>query len=308
MASMKSVRLARGARALLTAIAANVCLAAVKITAGVAGRSQALIADGIESLTDLFVSAVVWRGFQIASEPADERHPYGHGKAEAVAAFCVALILLLAALAIVGGAVRQLVRPHPPPKAFTLLVLLAVVGVKETMFRLIQRTGKELDSAALRSEAWHQRSDAITSGAAAIGISIAVFVGGKFEAADEIAAMAAAGVILYNARRILREAMHELMDAAADPDFLRRIRETTCQTPGVHRVEKCFARKSGPEYLVDMHLEVDPQMSVGEAHKLAHRVKDRIRRELPAVKDVLIHIEPASNATAPKLSRPVTET
>lgn len=274
-------------------MAANALLATAKLTAGILGNSYALIADAVESLADVFSSIIVWRGVVLAAEPADEDHPYGHGKAEPIAAAVVAMILLIAALGISTQAIREMFSPQHGPKPFTLIVLLATVAIKETLFRVVVRESAEIDSSVVRTDAWHHRSDAITSLAAAIGISIALIGGRGFESADSIAAVIAAVIIAWNGWRLLRPALDELMDTAPSKQFNAQIEKIALEIPGVNAVEKCFVRKMGFNLYVDLHMEVDPEMTVLRGHEIAHQVKDEIRRQLPSVHDVLIHVEPS---------------
>lgn len=290
---MARQRLERSLRVTFLGLTVNAALAAGKIAAGVVGHSHALVADGVESSADVVSSIIVWRGVTVAAAPADEQHPYGHGKAEPLAAAVVSSVLIAAALLITVGAVRDIVTPHNVPAPFTLAVLVAVVLIKELLFRLALKEGVELESSVIRADAWHHRSDAITSMFAFVGISIALIGGKGYEAADDYAAILAAIVIAYNGWSLLRPAMDELMDIAPDGPFLNKIRETAARIPEVIRVEKCLVRKSGNEFLVDMHIEVDPDMTVHHAHGVAHQVKDEIRREVPSVRDVLVHVEPA---------------
>jgi cation diffusion facilitator family transporter len=286
-------RLKRSLRATFTGLAVNAVLTGAKFAAGLAGHSHALVADAVESLADIVSSMVVWRALVVAAAPADEDHPYGHGKAEPLAAAVVSTMLLLAAGWIVLGAVRSVAQPHPAPAPFTLLVLGAVVAIKETLFRFVRREAASVQSSAVRTDAWHHRSDAITSLAAAIGISVALIGGKGYEAADDVAAIVAAGVIAWNGWRLLRPALDELMDTAPNPEVVGQIRWIAEAAPGVARVEKCMVRKMGYNYYVDMHVEVDPQMTVQRSHEIAHDVKNKIRCQIPAVRDVLVHIEPA---------------
>jgi cation diffusion facilitator family transporter len=271
----------------------NALLATAKMVTGVVGHSHALVADGVESLADLLSSAVVWRGLVVAAEPADEDHPYGHGKAEPIAAAVVSTMLLLAAMGIVVQAIRGILQPHHGPAIYTLVVLIVVVVVKESLFRLVWREGTSVDSSAVRTDAWHHRSDAITSLVAGIGISVALIGGTGYEAADSVAAIVAAGIIAWNGWRLLRPALDELMDALPNTEVIDEIRKIAGTIPGVEKVEKCLVRKMGYHYFVDMHVEVNPQMTVERAHGIAHDVKDKVRAQLPMVYDVLVHIEPA---------------
>lgn len=291
-------RLQRSLRATFMGLAVNAVLTGAKFAAGIAGHSHALVADAVESLGDIFSSIIIWRALIVAAEPADEDHPYGHGKAEPLAAAIVSTMLLLAAGWIVLSAVRAVAQPHPAPAPFTLLVLGAVIVIKEGLFRFVRREAASVQSSAVRTDAWHHRSDAITSLAAATGISVALIGGKGYEAADDVAAIVAAGVIAWNGWRLLRPALDELMDTAPNPEVVRQVRRVAEAVPGVARVEKCLVRKVGYDYFVDIHVEVDPQMTVQRSHEIAHDVKDKIRGQIPAVRDVLVHIEPARKAEA----------
>lgn len=287
-------RLKRSLRVTFVGLTLNVLLAAVKLAAGVVGHSHALVADAVESFADVCSSLVVWRGLVVASVPPDKDHPYGHGKAEAISAAIVAGMLLAAALWIAVKAVMAIISPQAAPAPFTLAVLVGVVLVKEGLFRFALREGTAVDSSAVRSDAWHHRSDAITSVAAGIGITIAVVGGPGYEAADDMAALFASGIIFWNGWRLFRPAVNELMDASPDPDLIEGITRTAEAVPDAGRVEKCLVRRMGGQLLVDMHLEVDPHMTVQAAHGIAHQVKNAVRREHPRVLDVLVHVEPLS--------------
>jgi cation diffusion facilitator family transporter len=293
-------RLERSLRATFIGLAVNVLLSAIKLVAGIAGHSHALVADACESLTDIFSSIIVWRGVVVAAAPADEDHPYGHGKAEPLAAAVVSTILLFVAGWIAIGALHNLGQPRIAPKAFTLLVLLGVIVIKEVLFRFVSREADSVESAAVRADAWHHRSDAITSVAAAVGISTALIGGEKFAWADDAAALAAAGVITWNGWRLLRSTFGDLMDTAPSREIIDQIRQIAATAPGVDRVEKCFVRKAGHLFFVEMHIEVDPQMTVLRSHEIAHDVKDKIRGTMPEVSDVLVHIEPLGIAARSK--------
>ena len=285
---------ARNLRISLAGLFINGVLAIIKLLAGVLGHSYALIADAVESMADIFGSLVVWGGLRIAQQPPDENHPYGHGKAEALAALIVGMMLIGAAIGIAIEAVRAIITPQHAPAAFTLWVLLGVIAVKEILYRIGRRAAKQSGSTAVLADAWHHRSDAITSLAAGIGISIALIGGTRYAPADDWAAIFASGVILFNAARIMRPPLGELMDI--EPAGLtEEIHAVAMDVVGVRDVEKVFARKSGTGYWVDMHVEVDPDMPVRQAHQLAHHVKDAVMEAMPNVRDVLIHIEPAGD-------------
>ena len=289
---MKSIRLQRSVRATVLGLSVNAVLAIIKLLAGIFGRSYALIADATESMADGISSIIVWRGVVIAEKPADKEHPYGHGKAEALATAAVSIMLLGAALLIFSQSVKEILTPHHAPAPYTLFVLLGVVLIKEGLFRFVGRIGEEVDSGAVKADAWHHRSDAITSAAAALGISIALVGGDDYKSADDWAAIFAAVIIGFNGFRLLRPALDELMDAAPRENVAGLAQAIALQVAGVKGVEKCFARKMGYGYWLDMHVEVDGGLTVAVAHELSHTVKDAIRTKLPRVLDVTIHIEP----------------
>jgi cation diffusion facilitator family transporter len=280
-------------RATFLGLLANALLASFKLAAGLLGHSHALVADAIESMADVFSSLVVWRGVVIAAAPADDDHPYGHGKAEPIAAALVSAMLVLAAIWIGFQSASGLAQPRPGPAPFTLVVLLVVIVIKEVLFRFVRREAQEIGSSVVHADAWHHRCDAISSTAAAIGISVSLLAGKGYESADDVAALIAACIIAWNGVRLLRPALNELMDTSPSPEVLQSIRKIAAGTPEVQGVEKCLVRKMGYEFFVDLHVEVDPQMSVLRSHDVAHDVKDRIRQALPDVRDVLVHIEPA---------------
>lgn len=296
-----STGVSQGMRVSLLGVAVGGLLATVKLVTGLVGHSYALIADAVESFSDIFSSAIVWGGLAISAKPPDAEHPYGHGKAEPLAALAVGMMLMGAAIAIAVQAVRGILSPQEAPAAYTLVVLLGVVVVKEGLFRLYTRVGRRIGSTAVRAEAWHQRSDAITSLIAAVGISVSLFAGPGYESADEWAALGATLIIAFNGSRFIRQAMSELMDRQPDPELLARVRSAAAAVGGVEEVEKLLARKMGITYLVDMHVEVDGDLPVHQAHGIAHRVKDQVRKLNPEVADVLVHIEPASGLSRGRL-------
>lgn len=282
-----------GPRAALLGVLVNGVLAAVKIVSGVLGHSYALIADGIESTTDIISSLVVWSGLRIAAAPPDADHPYGHGKADPLAGAVVALALFAAAIAIAIESVREILTPHQVPAPFTLAVLAGVILVKEVLFRYVRVAGTSLRSAALEGEAWHHRSDAMTSAAAFVGIAIALAAGPGYEDADDWAALVACGVIAANGWRILRRSIAEVMDEAPPRDIQDAVRAVAGAVGGVAEVEKCRVRKSGSKLLVDIHIVVDRDLPVWRGHEIAHAVKDALRKDPRLqVLDALVHVEP----------------
>jgi cation diffusion facilitator family transporter len=284
---------AHGLRTTLIGILANFVLAVIKGLAGLFGNSYALIADAIESASDIFSSLIVWAGLKVASKAPDEDHPYGHGKAEPLAAMVVAILLIGAAILIAIQSVENIMTPHQVPAPFTLLVLGGVILVKEFLFRRVNQTGEEINSTAVKADAWHHRSDAITSLTAFVGITIALLGGEGYESADDWAALIASAIIVFNAFHIFRPAMREIMDAAPSSELLEEIRQVALTVEGVKGLDKSFVRKMGFEYFVDLHVRVEGQLTVKEGHQIAHLVKTAILQSNARIYDVLVHIEPA---------------
>jgi cation diffusion facilitator family transporter len=282
-----------GARVALLGLVINVAFATAKIAAGIIGHAYVLIADGIESTLDIGGSIIIWGGLTVAAKPPDQTHPYGHGKAEPIAAIVVAMGVLVAAIGLAIESVREILTPHHGPAPFTLAVLVVVIVVKEILFRYVNRVGKEFESTAVQTDAWHHRSDALTSAAAFIGISVALIGGERWRSADDWAALFACAVIAANGFRLLLPAFYEIMDTAPRARIVRAICGVASSVPGVVEVEKCRARKMGLDFYVDLHARVDGNISVHEGHAIAHRVKAAIQQSNPRVADVLVHIEPA---------------
>jgi len=271
----------------------NLIFAAVKIAGGLIGNAYVLIADGIESSLDIAGSVVIWGGLKFAARPPDSTHPYGHGKAEPIAAVVVAVGVLAAATGLAIESVREILTPHHGPAPFTLAILVVVIVVKEILFRYVNRVGQNVESTAVQTDAWHHRSDALTSAAAFIGISVALIGGEGWQSADDWAALFACAVIAANGIRLLRPAFYEIMDTAPRAKIVRAICRVASSVPGVVEVEKCRARKMGLDFYVDLHARVDGNISVHEGHEIAHRVKRAIQQSDARVADVLVHIEPA---------------
>jgi cation diffusion facilitator family transporter len=278
-------------------IVISIILVFLKGISGYLGHSYALIADATETGVDVFSSGFLLLALRIAVKPADKQHPYGHGKAEPIAAVMISVFLIGAAFWIGFHAIEMIETPHALPKKFTLAVLLVVMVVKEVMFRYVRNVGRELKSQAVIADAYHHRSDAITSVAAFIGITIALILGKGHESADDWAALLASAVIIYNAIGILRPALGEIMDAAPPDEITQQVRDIAGSVAHVEFVEKAFVRKMGLDYYVDLHIQVDPQMTVQRGHEIAHHVKDALLRSDMNIKDVLIHIEPFDGHT-----------
>ena len=282
----------RGIRTAQVGFLVNAVLAVIKVLAGVIGNSYALIADGIESTADLLSSTIVWSGLRIARRDATAEYPFGYGKAETLATAMVALMLIGAAIAISIEAIREILTPHHAPAPWTLAVLVIVVIVKELLFRKVHAVSAQVGSEVVLADAWHHRSDAITSLAAFVGISIALLGGEGWEEADDWAALLAAAVIAWNGQNILRPAIAGLMDRSAEPSIRSQVYEIACSVTHVRAVEKVIVRRAGTHYFADLHVQADPAMSLHDAHAVGHHVKAVIMERLPNVRDVLVHMEP----------------
>lgn len=273
-------------------IIGNTVLALIKGLAGFFGNSYALIADAIESTTDIFASFLVLLGFKYAKRPADENHPYGHGKIEPLITFGVVSFLVVSATIIAYESIQNIQTPHKIPKSWTLIVLGLIIAWKEISFQIVIKKSKQTNSSSLKADAWHHRSDAITSIMAFIGISIAIIYGKGYETADDWAALFASAFILYNSSLILRPALGEVMDEQLYDELIIEIREKSTEVQGVLGTEKCFIRKSGMKFHVDLHAIVNSEISVKSGHDIAHKLKDHLQKEIPNLGHILIHIEP----------------
>ena len=270
----------------------NAGLAVIKLLAGLLGNSYALVADAVESSTDMVGSLVVWSGLRIASRNPDERYPFGYGRAEALAAGGVSALMLGAATGIAIEAIAEIRTPHSAPAWWTLLVLALVIVVKEFLANRVMAVSEASGSVVVAADAWHHRADAISSGAAFIGITVALIGGPGWEPADDWAALVAAGVILVNGGLLMRTALRDLMDRAPEPAILATVSDAALTTPGVLAIEKLKIRKTGTAFYVDIHVQADPALSLHDAHILSGMVKSAIRQRVPAAMGVLIHMEP----------------
>ncbi|MEY3592099.1 MAG: hypothetical protein RLZZ38_1068 [Bacteroidota bacterium] len=285
--------LSQAKRAAILSLITNFLLAIIKGLGGIIGHSDALIADAIESCADIFSSFLVLFGLHYAHKPADDDHPYGHGKAEPLITFAVVGFLLISATIIAVESIRNLNEPQEQPAFFTLYILGAIIIIKELSYRYVYRKGVLTNSSSLKADAWHHRSDAISSLIAFLGITSTFLFGKGFEKADDWAALIAAFFIVYNAYRIFRPALGEIMDEHTHHELIHEIRTASKEVNGVIDIEKCWARKNGMTYVVDLHLEIDGNLSVTEGHGISHDLKDHLMETFPYITEVLIHIEPA---------------
>jgi cation diffusion facilitator family transporter len=281
---------AGGLKSSLLGIAINLTLALAKCLTGLIGHSFALLADGIESFLDVISSSVVYYGLRLAIKPPDKEHPYGHGKADPIAAAIVGVAMILAALGIAVESIELIRTPHHLPHAYTLWVLLCVVPIKALLGRYVSGVSAKIESTALRGDAWHHLTDAIISAFAFVGISAALWTGDP--TADDWAALCAAPFILYGGWRQLRQPIAELLDTAPPPEIEQHVRKVAEGVEDVIGLEKCFVRKVGFRYYVDLHVVVRGDLTVREGHVIAHSVADHIREEVDKIAEVLVHIEP----------------
>ena len=282
------------AKLVLRGIALNAVLAAVKFAGGIFGHTYALIADGAESLLDILSSSLVWAGFRVAAKPPDADHPYGHGKAEPLAALAVAVFVFFMAGWIAVHAVHEIMTPHQAPAWWTLVVLAGVVSTKMWFSRRMGAAGEEVGSTALGIEALHHYSDALTSAAAFVGICIALWGGKGWETADDWAALFACVVIAFNGVGMVGKALGDVMDTAAPTSFENEVRAIALAVAGVQALDKVRVRKSGLSHLVDIQVRVDGELTVRQGHDIAHAVKDALIASVPhTISDVTVHIEPA---------------
>ncbi|MFM7075770.1 MAG: cation diffusion facilitator family transporter [Planctomycetaceae bacterium] len=280
----------------LVGMAVNAALASIKILAGFFGNSYALIADGIESTADIVTSLVVWGGLRVSIAPADDRHPYGYGKAEALAGIVASVALLAAAGMIAAQSIREIRTPHHLPHWSTLIVLVLVVATKMLLARWMGTIGEEAESTSVQADAWHHWADALTSIAAFVGIAVGLVGGPGYEPADDWAALAACAVIVWSGLSLLRMAVRELLDAAPAKAFEEKVRVLALGVDGVEALDKCRIRKSGTRYFVELHVEVDGGATVREGHDIGGRVRSALRASPLRIADAFIHVEPAGNA------------
>lgn len=290
--SQHSQRVHLAIRTALQGMLINTFLVVLKVLAGIIGNSYALIADGIESGADVFSSLIVWRGLHVSKRDADDEYHFGYGKAETLSGAIVSLMLIGASIAVFILSIREIITPHHLPAKFTLFILIFVFVVKYLLSKRVMKISDDVQSSALKGDAWHHRSDAITSLAAFIGISVALIGGPGWEPADDYAALLCAFIIGWNGIKLLKSSINELMDKAPDDQILQTVTEAASSVPGVTMVEKVLARKSGLSFFIAMHVHADPEISLKAAHILSGMVKTAVKKAVPQVHDVLVHMEP----------------
>ena len=281
-----------GRNVALASVFISGALAAAKILVGLKARSTAVVSDGIESASDVLASSLVLFGLNMAAKPPDAEHPYGHGRLETLSGMAVGLILTATGSLIAYESLRRAMRAHAAPEAFAIWPVLASIIVKSVMFATKRRWGRKLNSSSLAADAWNDGMDTLSGTVALIGVALEAFLPGRFGRADEIAGSIVGVIVILLGVKIIRDTTYQLMDTMPDPRMLQEVRRAAMTVPGTLGIEKCYARKTGLQYHVDLHLEVDPEMTVSESHEIATDVRGRIRADVPWVADVLVHVEP----------------
>jgi len=272
-------------------------LATAKITIGLNAHSTATVSDGIESAGDVLTSCLVLLGLVIASKPPDSEHPYGHGRLETISALVVGMILAASGVLIAFESLHLANVSNHSPAPYAVWPLLASIAIKSIMSAAKLRFARKIGSSALAADGWHDTVDIVSGCTALLGLVITLIDPDRFSAADHVAGSAIGIIIVLLGIRVVRDTMLQLMDTMPDPEAMDRIRMTGLTVPGVLGIEKCFARKTGLKWHVDLHLEVDPAMTVYDSHEIATQVKEKIRSEVDWVADVLVHVEPHMLAT-----------
>lgn len=284
-------------------LAVNAGLGVIKLAASLVTGSFALLADAVNSLGDCVTSLIILLALRYAQHPADDEHPYGHTRAEAVVGSNVALLVMISALSVGVAAIRQFGTVPPVPPAWTLLIAAGNVVIKESLYRYKIGVGKRLGSAALIANAWDHRSDALCSLAVFVGLSVVIWGGPDWAWVDPATALVVVAAILFSAGKVYRESFNELLDRQADDELVGRLRTAAASRDEVYEVETLRVRKSGMEYFVDIHIEVDPHLPVAEGHRIGHDVKDHLMADFPQVRDVLVHVEPRGGRQGDKVTR-----
>jgi cation diffusion facilitator family transporter len=270
----------------------SAALATAKIVVGLRANSTAVVSDGLESVGDVLTSGLVLFGLFIAAKPPDSEHPYGHGRLETLSALVVGMILIASGSLIAFRSLQRAWESQHTPAAYAIWPLIASIGVKSAMSFTKWRLGRKIRSAALSADAWHDTVDILSGTVALIALAITLADPTRFAAADHLGGSAVGLIVIFVGMRVVRDTTLQLMDTMPSPDDMQRIREVGLSVPGALGIEKCYARKTGLQWHVDLHLDVDPAMSVFASHEIASEVRARIRQKLDWVADVLVHVEP----------------
>ncbi|MCW5962546.1 MAG: cation transporter [Bryobacterales bacterium] len=288
-----------GRRVAIASVAVSAVLALANIAVGYVANSTSVLAAGLEFAGDVVASLLVLFGMMVAARPADSNHPYGHGRAEILTALAVGTILFLAGIGISFRSLQKIDEIHPAPPLWALWPLVGAIVARAGMAALKFRVGKRIQSSALAADAWNDLVDIISAFAALTALGLSLADSDRFRAADHYGGFAVGFFVIITGLRVLRESSLELMDTMPDGEQIAQIRAHAVGVPGVVAIEKCYARKTGLQYHVDLHVEVDPHITVQASHEIASEVRAHLRAKLPWVADVLVHIEPAGGAMLP---------
>lgn len=292
---MSSVQAAyqRARRITLVGMGVSAVLAATNLVVGSVANSTSVTATGFEFAGDVLASTLVLVAMGVAARPADDNHPYGHGRFETLSAFLVGLILAVAGGAISWNSLQSVGETHTPPGRAAVVALLIAIGLRSVMFALKFRMGRALRSSALVADAWNDAVDVFSAGAALAAVVLATSNPQRFLAADHWGGFVVGLVVIFTGVRVARDASLELADTMPSAELTREIDATARQVPGVLGIDKLMARKTGLRYHIDLHVEVDPALTIAQAHAIGGQVRSTLREKLPWVADVLIHVEPA---------------
>jgi len=270
----------------------NVLLAAFKLFAGILGKSGAMVSDAVHSLSDVFATVIAWIGVRLSRRKEDTEHPYGHERLECVASLALGLILAGTGIGIGWSGIRKLLWDRGSIEIPTMLPLIAAVisiAVKEGMYQYTMHYARMLDSAAFKADAWHHRSDAISSIGSFIGIGMAKL---GVPVMDPVASLIICALILKVAFEISRDAVSKMLDTACDNQFEQSLRTFVGAQDGVERIDLLHTRQFGNKIYVDLEIAVESDISLIDAHRIAERVHSAVEREFPNVKHVMIHVNP----------------
>jgi cation diffusion facilitator family transporter len=275
-------------------VVTNVLLAGVKLAVGVIGRSQTLVSDGLHSVSDLVTDGAVLAGLHISGRPADQDHHYGHGRVTTLVTMFVGTALLATAIWIVYNAVATYREPHGHPSgALPFWIALVSIVPKELLYRVTRRVGLSAGNASVVANAWHHRTDAFTSIAAAAGLAGVAFGGPDWAFLDHITAIVLSTLLGLAAIRFIHDSVSELMDAAPDGGVIGCIEDAISGTPGVRRFHDLRVRRIAGSLMLDVHIHVDPDLSVVAGHDIATEVRERLLSCEFDVAEALVHVEPA---------------
>ncbi len=282
----------QGARIAIASMAVSGSLAVAKLIAGWLAGSASVVADGVESAGDVLASSIVLLGLTVAARPPDKNHPYGHGRFETLTGLVTGLGLALVGAGIIWKSLQDIGLRHAPPASYALYPVAASVLLKGVMAGLKLRVGRRIRSSALVADAWNDAVDILSGTVALMAVGLSLYDPERFLAADHYGGALIGCIVILLGIRVVHETSLTLMDTMPDEEMMASIRQSALRVPGALDVEKCYARKTGLRYHVDLHLEVDPELTVRRSHAIAEQVRNRVKEDLAWVEDVLVHVEP----------------